>query len=244
MWPRYGTDWGLRAVLLSVLVLGSPAGAHGGPSLLLLPNAIPQAQRGELQQVAEAASVRTHVQAEPFVGRRDVFEYLLDHPEFATHVTRVLKLARYRIWHTPEGLFLDDGWGATGHFSVIHAVSGTRVMHARGQYQQRVLPAINGQAVVVLEYEFQPAPAGRASIKTAVTGFVKLDSRLLNFLSRLAPGIVTAKAETEAHRLVKVFARATRQIEERPAEIYARLRLRPDVPQRELEDFRQLLNVR
>ena len=186
----------------------------------------------------------THVQAEPFVGRRDIFEYLLDHPEFATHVTRALKLARYRVWHTPEGLFLDDGWGATGRFSVIHAVGGTRVMYARGQYQQRVLPAISGQAVVVLASEFQPGSDGRTSITTAVTGFVKLDSRFLNLFSRLARGIVDAKAEKEAHRLVRVFARASRAIDERPAEVLAQLRQSPDVPQRELEEFRQLLKVR
>ena len=244
MWGRYGTRRGIRAVLLSLVVLGSPGGAHAGPPPLLLPSGIPQAQRGEIQQVAEAASVSTRVQAEPFVARREVFEYLLDHPEFATHVTRALKLARYRIWPTPEGLFLDDGWGATGHFSVIHAVNGARVMLARGQYQQRILPAINGQAVVVLEYESQPAPDGRASITTAVTGFVKLDSRLLSVASRLAGPLVTAKAEKEAHRLVRVFARASRAIEERPAEVYAQLRQRPDIPQRELEEFRQLLNGR
>ena len=212
--------------------------------MLLLPSGIPHAQRGELQQVAAEASVSTRVRAEPFLARRDVFEYLLDHPEFATHVTRALKLARYRIWPTPEGLFLDDGWGATGHFSVIYAVNGTRVMRARGQYRPRILPAINGQAVVVFEYESQPAADGRAAITTAVTGFVKLDSRLLSAASRLAGGLVTAKAEREAHKLVKVFARASRAIEERPAEVYAQLRQRPDVPPRELEEFRQLLNVR
>ena len=212
--------------------------------MLLLPSGIPHAQRGELQQVAEEASVSTRVQAEPFLARRDVFEYLLDHPEFATHVTRALKLARYRIWPTPEGLFLDDGWGATGHFSLIYAVNGTRVMRARGQYRPRILPAINGQAVVVLEYESQPATDGRAAITTAVTGFVKLDSRLLSAASRLAGNLVTAKAEREAHKLVKVFARASRAIEERPAEVYAQLRQRPDVPPRELEEFRRLLNVR
>lgn len=234
----------MRAVLLGALLLGSPGGAHAGPPLLLLPNAIPSAQRGEIQQIADGASVSTHVLAEPFVARREVFEYLLDHPEFATHVTRALKLARYRIWHTSEGLFLDDGWGATGHFAVIHAVNGTRVMLARGQYHQRILPAINGQAVVVLEYDLQPTADGRASIRTAVTGFVKLDNRLLNLASRLASGVVTAKAEKEAQRLVRVFARASRAVEERPAEVYAQLRERPDVPQRELEEFRQLLNVR
>jgi hypothetical protein len=235
---------GGRAVFLGVLLLAYPGGAHAGPPLLLLPSGIPTAQRGELQQIADTASVRTHVRAEPFVARGDVFEYLLDHPEFATHVTRTLKLARYRIWHTPEGLFLDDGWGATGRFSVIHAVNGTRVMLAQGQYRQQILPVINGQAVVVLEYDLLPTRDGRASIRTAVTGFVKLDNRLLDLASRLAGAVVSAKAEKEAQRLVRVFARASRAVEERPAEVFAQLRERPDVPRRELEEFRQLLNVR
>ena len=58
------------------------------------------------------ASVATRVAAPAFPARREVFEYLLDHPELASHVTRALKVARYRIWRTRDGLFLDDGWGA------------------------------------------------------------------------------------------------------------------------------------
>src|SRR5205807_10595775 len=55
----------------------------------------------------------------------------------AIHVTRALKLARYRIWRGPEGgLWLDDGWGVVGLFSVVYATSGTRVVYAHGQYQR------------------------------------------------------------------------------------------------------------
>lgn len=218
-----------------------PLAAPASPSL---PAELPQPARTRLQQVAETASVSTHVQAEPFAARREVFEYLLDHPEFATHVTRTLKLARYRIWHTPEGLFLDDGWGATGHFSVVYAAGGTRVMYARGQYQPRLLPNINGQAVVVLEYGVQPGPEGRTFITTAVTGFVKLDSRVLSLAGKLGQALASAKADKEAHRLVRVFARASRAIEDNPASVYEQLRQRPDVPPHELEEFRQILNVR
>ena len=71
-----------------------------------------------------------------FVARREVFEYLLDHPEFATHVTRTLRVARYRIWRASDGLWIDDGWGTVGRFSLVYARDGTRVMHARGRYKQ------------------------------------------------------------------------------------------------------------
>ena len=128
------------AVLLAVALAAAPARA-GAPGLAL-PDGIPAAERARLLELARSASVAANAQAEPFVARREVFEFLLDHPEFATHVTRALRLARYRIWRDAEGLWLDDGWGAVGRFRVVHAADGTRVMYARGRYQPRILPSI------------------------------------------------------------------------------------------------------
>src|SRR5439155_1270721 len=146
-------------------------------------------------------------------GRREVFEYLLDHPEFAAHLTRTLRIARYRIWREPDGLWLDDGWGTVGRFAVVYAGNGTRVMHARGGYTHWLLPTIRGQAVVVIEYGVQPAADGKSLISAAVTGFVKLENPLVEMASRLLSRTATAKAEREARQLVKVFARTTRAIE-------------------------------
>jgi len=220
---------------------GSALAARPGPTL---PADLPPAERLQLQQVTEQASVATRADGEPFITRRDVFEYLLDHPELATHVTRALKLARYRIWREDDGLWLDDGWGATGRFSVVHATNGTRVMYARGQYKPWLLPTINGQAVVVIEYVAQPAPDSRSLITTTVTGFVKLDSRLLEWAGRFAKAAAAAKAEKEARLLVRVFARASRGIENDPAGVYELVRKRPDAPRRDLEEFHRLLQLR
>jgi len=119
-----------------------------------------------------------------------------------------------------------------------------RLMHARGVYQPRLLPNIHGQAVVVIDYGVRPAPAGAGSlINAAVTGFVKLDSRTLAVLSRLAGALARAKADKEANRLVRLFARATSAIEADPAAVYERLRQTPDVPRRDLEAFRRLLDL-
>jgi hypothetical protein len=183
------------------------------------------------------------IDGEPFVARRDVFEYLLDHPDFATHVTRSLKLARYRIWRTPDGLAIDDGWGTVGTFELVHAAAGLRLMYARGVYTQTILPDIHGQAVVVVDYSARPAAGGRSAIQAAVTGFVRLDSRILNFASRLATSVATAKGEKEAARLVKLFTRTTRAIEADPAGVVDKVRQSPGVPLRELEEFRRLLNL-
>jgi hypothetical protein len=235
-----------RRLVAALLVVGLSLGTPGAraASVVVLPGEMPADERARLERIAEAAAVAARVDTEPFLTRRDVFDYLLDHPDFATHVTRMLRLARYRIWRTPDGMFLDDGWGATGHFSVIHADASRRVMYARGAYRQAVLPAINGEAVVMIEYEATPAGAGRDRVRATVSGFVKLDSTALSLAIKIAAPIAQRKADLEARRLMRTFARASRAIDENPADVYERLRQRPDVPARELEEFGRLLNRR
>ena len=222
-------------------VCAAGAAARPAPNL---PAGVPVAERERVEQVAQQADVATRVDAEPFVARLGVFEYLLDHPEFATHVTRTLRLARYRVWQTPQGLYLDDGWGATGYFWVVYAGGGTRLMRCRGEFKQTLLPTIEGDAITMIEYEASPVGDGKSLIRTTVSGFVKLDSRFLARAMKLASGVAQRKADLEAHRLMKVFARASRAIDNDPAGVYEQLRQRPDVPQRELEEFGRLLNVR
>jgi hypothetical protein len=232
----------LAAPLAIALALGMTSARAA--SVSPLPVEIRPDERARLERVAEAASVATRVATEPFLARREIFEYLLDHPEFATHVTRTLRLARYRIWRTSDGMFLDDGWGATGHFSVVHAVAGRRVMYARGAYRQTVLPTINGEAVAMIEYEITPAGDGRDLVHATVSGFVKLDSGILALATKIVGPIAQRKADLEARRLMRTFARVSRAIEDNPADLYERLRQRPDVPARELQEFGRLLNLR
>jgi hypothetical protein len=234
----------IRLVALLALACTLSMTGAGATSVSPLPMEIPAAERARLERVAEAASVTTRVETEPFVTRREIFEYLLDHPEFATHVTRALRLARYRIWRTPEGMFLDDGWGATGHFSIIHAAAGQRVMYARGAYRQTLLPTINGEAVATIEYEVTPTGDGRDVVRATVSGFMRLDSGLLALATKIAGPVAQRKADLEARRLMRTFARASRAIENAPAALYERLQQRPDVPPRELEEFARLLNLR
>jgi len=234
--------WSAWAVTGTAVVLLASTAFGARPSATL-PSQIPPAERARLQEVAEGASVSVQASGEPFVARRDVFEFLLDHPELATHLTRALRLARYRIWRGPEGLWLDDGWGVVGRFSVVYAASGTRVVYARGQYQSGLLPSIHGQAVVFIEYGVDPTRDHRSLISPAVTGFVKLDSGFFALAGRLAGSVATAKAEKEAKRFAKIVTRASRALDENPAHVLEQLRQRPDVPRGDLEEFRRLLHL-
>ena len=232
----------LRTAIIGAVVVLGIAGQVAATTTGL-PADMPRAERERLEGVARGASVSTRVNAVPFVARPEVFQYLLDHPEFATRATRVLKVARYRIWRDADGLHLDDGWGTVGRFDVVYAAGGTRVMYARGVYQKRYLPDIHGEAVVMIEYETRPAADGKSVIEAAVTGFVKLDSTLMAMAAKLATPVARAKADKEAKGLVKLFAKVTRAAEEKPEALCRDLAREPDVSPRELEEFRRILRV-
>ena len=235
-------------ILQGSAATGGPAGfgsaAEAARAPLTLPAEIPSVQRVGLQEVVDRAVVSTRAEAEPYAARAEVFEYLLNHPEFATHVTRTLKLARFRIWQTAEGLALDDGWGTKGDFALMYAGAGRRVFYARGRYEQRLLPDISGQAVVTIEYAFRPDGAGRTVVATAVSGHVALDSRLLTLVGRLLGPLAQRKADREARSLLKLFATVSRTIDERPDWVYEQLSRHAEVPRRDLEEFGRLLHQR
>lgn len=233
--------WLLAFVLL---VVPAVSGADQDRRAAAFPAELAAAERAVLARLVDTADVATRVETEPFPIRPDLFEYLLDHPEFTSHVTRALRAARYRIWSTPAGLQLDDGWGMTGRFRVVYAGNGTRIYHARGQYRRALLPAIRGEAVTMIEYTLAPGPDGRALLRPAVSGFVRLDSRLAAFFLNLASRAAQRKADLEARRLMKVMGKVSRALEERPAAVWAELRRRPDVPRPQLEEFGRLLNGR
>jgi hypothetical protein len=230
------------AVVTGATVLLAVAVAVAGARTL--PAGLGQADRARLEAVAQAAAVSTYVEADPFPARPQVFAYLLDHPEFASKVTRVLKAARYRIWRDAEGLWLDDGWGAVGRFDIVYATGRTRVMHARGKYSKGLLPEIHGEAVVMIEYDVRRAPDGKSLIATAVTGHVKLDNPVLSGMTKLAAPVAQAKADREARVLVRVFAKVTRLADEQPAALCRDLGQQADVSPRERSEFCALLGDR
>lgn len=223
------------------MLLGGGSRVTAQPTLPLPPQLSPK-DRHQFEEIVARAFASTQKGLDPYVVRPEIFEYLLDHPEFASHVTRALKAARYRIWREAGSLWLDDGWGVRGVFTAVYTEPGLRLMHAQGAYRS-ALPDIKGRAVVALAYKFQPVPQGRQQVTTTVTAFVQIDSAVVRAIGRLGGPLVQKKADREARQLLRVFSKVSRAIEENPADVYARLRARPDVPKQELEEFRKLLRV-
>jgi hypothetical protein len=226
----------------AALVLGLAA-AQGAAPGLSLPRQLPPDERARLQGILNNSFASTRVEIPPYAARSDIWEYLLDHPEFATHITRALRLARYRIWHDASGLWLEDGWGVKGQFAVVHAERGMRIMYAQGNYEQKLLPEIRGRAVATIEYAFRRDGQGATMVATVASGYVQVDNRVLNTFAKVAGSVVQARADKEAGLLLRTFARVSHAIEENPARVYQLVSERPDVPRPELEQFRRLLRL-
>jgi hypothetical protein len=226
------------AVLLSVSALFWPVAWAGGDAAPALPSGVPTADRARIENVLSHATISTRVQIEPYPLRLDVFDYLLNHPDFATQVTRALKLARYRIWTSADGLNLDDGWGVKGVMTPFYGDKGLRVVYARGRYEQSVLPDIRGQAIIFVRYDERGATAGRPALVTSMEVFAWLDSGMI---ASLAGPLAKSKATSEAQHALKVFSRLSTHLELRADEVLAELARRPEVSRPELEEFRRLL---
>jgi len=226
------------ALLLGAGALAAPAGGAEEKAAPTLPPGVPTADKARIETVLAKATVSTRVEIDPYSLRLDVLDYLFDHPDFATQVTRALKLARYRIWRTADGLNLDDGWGVTGIMTPIYGEGGLRVIYARGRYEQNVLPDINGQAVILLRYAGAPGSNGRPVLTTSMEVFAQLDSTML---ASLAGSIAKSKATSEALHVLRVFSRLSTHLNLRADEILAELARRPEVSKPELEGFRKVL---
>jgi len=226
------------ALLLGAGALAPSALGAGDTAAPSLPPGVPAADKARIDKVLAKATVSTRVEIDPYTLRLDVVEYLLDHPEFATQVTRALKLARYRIWRTVDGLNLDDGWGVTGIMTPLYGNNGLRVIYARGRYEQSVLPDIHGQAVILLRYAGGPAPNGRPALTTSMEVFAQLDSAVI---SSLAGSIAKTKATSEARHVLRMFSRLSTHLDLRADEVLAELARRPEVSKTELEGFRKVL---
>ena len=227
------------AVLGMLLVFAGSAVATWAPAAL--PPDLPEPERARLQQVTENPSVTAQSNGESFLVRDDVFEFLLDHPDFATHVIRALEIGRYRIWREPDGLWLDDNAGALVRFRIAYATRGSRIFYLQGRYQPQVLPAIHGRVVVLLDYTIKPETDGKSLITPAMASFVRIDNAALGVLARLFRAVVAPRASKVTTRIVGDIAKIARAIDADPGRVDAALRERPDVPSRELAEFRRLL---
>jgi hypothetical protein len=246
--------------VLTLLVAPLGGGAEGAeppdaaaPTVTLdaLPLGVPLAQLdGEARGRAEAV-LGTSIFAHRVTGlhaqsREPIFRFLLDHPDFAAAVARALRLGRYQVSARDDGYWGDDTRGARGMIRTLYADEGRRLFHLEGMYEGRGLPIIQGQMLVLIEFQHAEDPAGGTRVEASVTGHIRLDTPLAGTVAQLATTVarpaVTRAAERKVRRFFGTVARVSRWAHDQPEQFWAALERHPEVPQdATLAAFRDIL---
>ena len=171
-----------------------------------------------------------------------VFDYLIDHPDFAATAGRVLGIVRYRIVKERDGVFWgDDAHGATGTFELMHAEPGRRIYLATGTFVKRFLPTIHGRIVLVMAYEHRIDQTGESLMINHIRGYLRIDNRILGILARIAMPVVGPIVDKKVRRTFAAASRLTEQASHNPTAVYESLQASPEIMTNELRQFRRVL---
>jgi hypothetical protein len=207
---------------------------------------LPPAARARAEAVLTRSLFAQRVTGIRFPSREPVYRFLLDHPDFAASVARALRLGQYRLTPIEDGYWGDDGRGATGHVQVLYADDHRRLYYLAGRYQHRLLPAIEGQILLLLEFRHEDDGAGGTVVEQSLTGHVRIDTPLVGAIAQalgaLTRPLVERTVEGKVRRFFRTVARVSRWAYDEPEQLAAALDGHPDVgPAPTVAAFRAIL---
>jgi hypothetical protein len=209
-------------VTLDALPLGVPVSA-------LEPDA-----RAHADAVLASAIFAHRVASIRYRSREEVFRFLLDHPDFAASVARALKVGEYRVTRQADGYWGDDARGATGTIRVLYADEGRRLFHLAGRYQRGLLPTLEGQLLLLLEFRHEEDENGDTIVESSLTGHLRIDTPVVGTVAQavgtLTRPLVERAVERKVRRFFRTVARVSRWATEQPDHLATLLDGHPEVP--------------
>lgn len=237
----------LVALLLTVLVGPSWSDEERGPPPL--PPAARQIPWDRLdlhtaflvRDVVAGAVLVHQVDGIWYRSRREVFDFLFAHPDFAANVARVLREGRYWVRETAAGYEADDGRGARGFFKPAIVDGDRRVFYLEGRYHRPLLPTLSGRLVLVLETVHRTNPGGASYAEARVTGFLRFDNAVLEGLARIALNLSKSLMDRRIRRFFRHVERVSERAYADPEGMAEELARQPDLPAERVAQFRQVL---
>lgn len=189
-----------------------------------------------------AGAVVTHqVEGLWYRSRKEVFDFLIEHPDFAANVARVLKEGKYRVRQTPAGYDADDGRGAHGFFKPIMTDGDRRVFYLEGRYERPFLPTLSGRLVLVFEIVHRTHPGGTTNAETRVAAFLRLDNAVLERLARVVEPFSRSLMDRRLRRFFRHVERVSQRAYDDPEGLADELAHYPDLSAERVAQFRQVL---
>jgi hypothetical protein len=239
------TRRGLFGATILVAAIGAARAATDGQDQRLdIPwEGIAVASQQRVREVTEHAIFSRDLHGIPVKSSPTVFDFRLDHPDFAATAGRILGIVKYRIVKERDGIFWgDDAHGATGTFEFMYAERGKRVYLATGTFVKRFLPTIRGRILLVIAYEHRTDETGESHVINHVRGYLRIDNRILGILARIARPVVGPVVDKKVLRTFAAASRLTEQASLDPAALYDALAANPEINKNNLREFRKTLD--
>ena len=239
------TKWRALAgiILISAFMAPAWAGVNPREQRLEIPwGALDPAAQQRLRDVTDHAIFFRDVLGTTIRGQRAIFDFFVEHPDFAATAGRILGIVKYRVVKQREGLYWgDDAHGATGTFELLHAEQGKRIYLAKGTFEKRFLPIIHGRIVLVLVSQHIPDQIGESHVITDVRGYLRIDNRFLASLARIARPVVGPVVDKKVLRTFIAASKLTERVSHDPAGLYRTLAASRQIGKAELQEFRKVL---
>ena len=205
--------------------------------------------RQALEEVVSGPTLSREVKEVKFRSRKEVYEYLLNHPDFAAAVARAFGLSEYQIVKdakvvraSGDSYWGTDGRGATGHFRVVYADEKKRVFFLDGTLNKNWLPTIFARSVMVLIFDHKADREG-SYVENDLYGYIKIDNTLVAYLAKLLRPIIGSMAHEKIKHILSVGATVSEVAYRDPAGFLKKLEESPELPRKECDEFRQTLHV-
>jgi hypothetical protein len=231
------------ATILVATIAAAGAATDGQDQRLDIPwEGIAVASQQRVREVTEHAIFSRDLHGIPVKSSPTVFDFLLDHPDFAATAGRILRIVKYRIVKERDGVFWgDDAHGATGTFELMYAERGKRVYLATGTFVKRFLPTIRGRILLVIAYEHRTDQTGESHVINHVRGYLRIDNRILGILARIARPVVGPIVDKKVLRTFAAASRLTEQASDDPTTLYHSLEASLEIEKSALREFRKIL---
>jgi len=239
------TTW--RGLFGAALLVAAIAAAGAAPDSqdqrLDIPwQGIAVALHQRVREVTQHAIFSRDLHGIPVKSSPTVFDFLLDHPDFAATAGRILGIVKYRIAKERDSVFWgDDAHGATGNFELMYAERGKRVYLAKGTFVKRFLPTIHGRILLVMAYEHRIDQTGERHVINHVRGYLRIDNRILGILVRIARPVVGPIVDRKVLRTFAAASRLTEHASHDPTTLYHSLEASPEIEKSALREFRKVL---
>lgn len=194
-----------------------------------------------VRDVVRGAALAREVRDITFRSRKPVFDYLLDNPDFAAEVARILREGKYRIRRVGDGYEANDGHGGRGTMRFLLNEEGRRVYYLQGRYDPPLLPTLTGRLVVLLDTEHLDGPDGVTYCAMKFAGYLKLDNAMADAVARVVQMFSEEQVDRRVRRFFGHVAAVSRRAYNDPEGLAELLAREPGLPADRVAAFRELL---